>query len=73
MLSTLLLLCLYISHQVYSQEDKNPNENIKTTLLIYGFYLLFTKMNIYFTISVFILLGINYILSTYVKYYEKKE
>lgn len=66
-----IIMLVYFTSSVFS-EDKNPNENIKTTLLIYGFYLLFTKMNIYFTISVFILLGINYVISTYVKYYEKQ-
>ena len=30
-------------------------------------------MNIYFTLVVFGLLGFNYILSTYIKYYEKEE
>jgi hypothetical protein len=67
-----IIMLVYFTSSVFS-EDKNPNENIKTSILIYLFYLLFTKMNIYFTISVFILLGINYILSTYVKYYEKQE
>lgn len=67
-----IIMLVYFTSSVFS-EDKNPNENMKTTLLIYTFYLLFTKMNIYFTLAVFAMLGINYILSTYVKYYEKEE
>jgi len=66
----LIIMLVYFTSRVFS-EDKNPNENIKTTLLIYVIYLLFTKMNIYFTLLVFTMLCINYILSTYVEYYEK--
>lgn len=67
-----IIMLIYFTSSVFS-EDKKPNENMKTTLVIYIFYLLFTKMNIYFTLTVFAMLGINYILSTYVKYYEKEE
>ena len=68
----LIVMLVYFTSRVFSG-DKNPNENIKTTLLIYVIYLLFTKMNIYFTLLVFTMLCVNYILSTYVEYYEKME
>lgn len=67
-----ILMVVYFTSSVFS-EGSNPTESIKSTLAIYVVYLLFTKMNIYFTLVVFGLLGINYILSTYIKYYEKEE
>ena len=56
----LIVMLVYFTSRVFSG-DKNPNENIKTTLLIYVIYLLFTKMNIYFTLLVFTMLCVNYI------------
>jgi hypothetical protein len=67
-----ILMVIYFTSSVFS-EGKDPTQSIKSTLAIYIIYLLFTKMNIYFTLVVFGLLGINYILSTYIKYYEKEE
>jgi FtsH-binding integral membrane protein len=66
----LIIMLVFFTSGIFGQ-DKNPNENVKITLLIYVIYLLFTKMNIYFTLLVFTMFCINYILSTYVEYYEK--
>lgn len=66
-----ILMIIYFTSSIFN-ESKNPNESMKVTIVIYLLYLLFTKMNIYFTLVIFGLLGINYILSTYIKYYEKE-
>ena len=66
-----IIMLIYFTSSVFG-ETKNPNESFKITILIYAIYLLFTKMNIQFTLLVFFLLGVNYILSTYIKYYEKE-
>jgi hypothetical protein len=64
-------MLIFFTNSVFG-DNVNPTENFKTTMVIYLAYLLFTKIgNTYITILVFTLLGINYILSTYVGYYEK--
>lgn len=50
-----------------------PNKNLLNTLTIYSLYLVFTKMSIEFTLGVLFLLGVNYVISTYIKYYESND
>ena len=49
------------------------NKNLLNTLTIYSLYLVFTKMSIEFTLGVLFLLGVNYVISTYIKYYESND
>ena len=68
-----IIMLIFFTNSVFG-ENVNPTDNFKTTLVIYLAYLLFTKVgNTYVTILVFSLLGLNYVLSTYVGYYEKNE
>ena len=68
-----IIMLIFFTNSVFG-DNIDPSENFKTTFVIYFCYLLFTKIgHTYLTILVFSLLGINYILSTYVAYYEKNE
>tara|TARA_B100000902_G_C26955523_1_gene737963 strand:- start:28 stop:576 length:549 start_codon:yes stop_codon:yes gene_type:complete len=49
---------------------KNPYDIFKKALSIYILFILFTRMNLQFTIIVFILLGLNYIIHLYIDYYD---
>ena len=63
---------IYFTSSVLS-EKKHPNKNLLNTLTIYSLYLVFTKMSIEFTLGVLFLLGVNYVISTYIKYYESND
>ena len=57
----------------FQEKQISPFENLKLSFIIYFFFLLFTKMNIQFTIVTFILLGISYFLTNYIKYINNNE
>lgn len=67
---SVILLILYFTLTFFSSSDVNPSENIFFAIFVWTMYLLFTKMNIEFTIVTFLLLALNYILYTYVDYYK---
>ena len=48
---------LYFSIGLFNKKDKNPTETVKKTMGIYLMFLLFTRMNLTFTIIVFVLFG----------------
>lgn len=67
-----VFLVIYFTSSVLN-ENKHPNDSLVNTLIIYTLYLLFTKMSIEFTLGVLFLLGLNYILSRYINYYESND
>lgn len=70
------IMVLYFAMDLSSQfqEKKiSPFENFKLSLIIYSFFLLFTKMSLQFTIFTFILLGMAYFLSSYIKYLDNND
>ena len=72
----LIIIILYFSINFSNKEDtEHPIENLYTTLKIYLLFILFSKMNIYFTIFILLLLAIVYALEKYVTYirYNKKD
>ena len=56
---------------VNSDKPEYPTDVMKYALIIYVFFLLFTKMSISFTLIVFSMLALTYIISTYIDYYKK--
>ena len=75
----LLIIILYFSINFSGRKDsdyfKHPLHTLKSTFIIYSIFLLFTKMNIYFTIYSVFLLSILYILHDYIDYckHHKKD
>lgn len=67
------IFILYFSIGIFSKEKKNPTDTFKVTITIYSLFILFSRMNIYFTIVVFLLLAINYIIWNYIDYYKTKD
>lgn len=63
---------LYFSIGVFSSVKVDPYENLKKTFLIYTLFILFTRMNLYFTIIVFFLFGVNFIIWNYIDFYKSK-
>ena len=66
---SVILLILYFTLSFFS--SISPVKNMYNTLFIWIMYLLFTKMNIEFTMLAFLLLSTNYIIYTYVDFYKK--
>tara|TARA_B100000035_G_scaffold275930_1_gene253245 strand:+ start:1277 stop:1801 length:525 start_codon:yes stop_codon:yes gene_type:complete len=56
---------------VNSEEPEHPMNVMKSALIIYILFILFTKMDITFTLIVFSVLAATYVLSTYIDYYKK--
>jgi len=52
------------------EDNEHPINTLMITILIYILFLLFTKMNIVFTVIVFFIFMIIYILGDYIKYYN---
>ena len=58
----------------YSNKDiDSPLSKLTKALLVYGFFLLFTKMNLTFTIATFLTLLALYIVGLYIDYYKRIE
>ena len=63
-----LLFLIYFTVDLTSEEVIHPLENFKYTLLLWIFYILFTRMNMVFTMIIFILLLTMYVLNNYKDY-----
>jgi len=68
----IIILILYFTiNFTNNDESMHPFYMIRMVLIIYILFLLFTKMNIQFTIVVFCLLTVAYVNSTFIDYYTK--
>lgn len=68
----IIILILYFTiNFTNTDETIHPFYMLRLVLVIYILFLLFTKMNIEFTIVVFCLLTIAYVNSTFIDYYIK--
>ena len=54
-----------------SSTPQTPASNFKQAIMIYFIFLLFTKMNLMFTVLVFVLLTAVYVINSYITYYQK--
>jgi hypothetical protein len=71
--AVILLIIYFAIDFTSSDEPVHPFTNMKMSLFIWVFYLIFTKMSINFTLILFIVLAILYIISTFVSYYDSIE
>ena len=53
--------------------SKSPMYSIKNTLIIWGFYVMFTKQGLVFSTIAIALLAISYIADQFATYYEKRD
>lgn len=68
----IILLILYFSLTFVSgTTNVHPGVNLLFTLFVWVMYLLFTKMNLEFTVCTISLVAVNYVLYTYIRYYKK--
>lgn len=57
---------------VNTSDPKNPIWVMQTALFIYILFILFTKMDLVFTLIVFGILAVNYILGDFINYYKSQ-
>ena len=67
----MLLFFIYFTLNFTGDENEHPGIRIKNTIIVWLYFLIFTKTNIYTTIIIFITLLIIYILNNYVTYNKK--
>ena len=66
-----MFMIIYFAMDISNEDKKSPLMILKASVSIYVLFILFTKMNIYSTIIVFLLLGVIYIINTHISYLEK--
>lgn len=66
----IIYLIIYFALGFTSTNTPHPIDLAKNALSIWIIFLLFTKMSLPFTIIVFLLLALRYILHTYIEYYK---
>ena len=64
----IVYLLIYFALGHTSDDNPHPLSLAKSSLLIWSLFIIFTKMSLPFTIIVFLLLSISYILNTYILY-----
>ena len=68
-----IIFIIYFTLNISTDESINPFIEMKNSLIIWFFFILFTKMHKYITIVVFSLLCIHFVLGNFIEYYKKKE
>lgn len=69
----MILFMIYFTIDFTTSENVYPLHQLKGAFGIWLFFLMFTKMNIYFTITAFILLALLYVCKNFENYWKKKK
>ena len=67
----LILFLIYFTINLTADEALHPMTQIQNAFFVWIFFLMFTKMNLYFTIVAFLLLAVLYTLKNFKKFYKK--
>jgi len=67
----IIIMFIFFSINLTVDSDIHPNINILKSIFVWILFVLFTKMSINFTIIVFLLIMIVYIIGSYINYYKK--
>jgi hypothetical protein len=68
----IVIMIIFFSINLTGNSDIHPNINMAKSLFVWFLFLIFTKMSLNFTVIVFTLIMVVYILDTYIDYYQKK-
>lgn len=67
---SVILMMIYFAIDFGAAANQSPFKNLAVTLGIYILFLMFTKMNIYFTLSTFSLLALVYFINSNINFYK---
>ena len=65
-----ILLTIYFALDFTNEDIVSPVEHIKTSVIVWTLFLLFTKMNLVFTIITFGLILVSYVSGNFIDYYQ---
>lgn len=68
-----IFMMIYFAIDFGSSSSQSPIQNIGISSIIFILFIMFTKMNIPFTIAAFLLLITVYILNNYIDYFKNKK
>ena len=66
----IIISLVYFTINFTGDKTENPIEHFKKTMIIYALFVIFSRANIYFSGIGLLLLLVNYVLHTYITYYE---
>jgi len=66
-----IVFMIFFALSFTSSDVVNPSTHVKKAFIVWIFYILFTKMNLTFTIATFLTLLALYIVGLYIDYYKK--
>jgi hypothetical protein len=69
----MILFMIYFTINFTSSEIINPIDQAVNAVGVWVFFLMFTKMNIYFTVIVFLLLASLYVVKNFKEYWKSKK
>ena len=68
-----IIFIIYFTLNISTDKSINPFIEMKNSLIIWFFFILFTKMHLSITIVVFSLLCLHFVLGNFIEYYKQKE
>ena len=68
----IIIMIIFFSINLTGDSNIHPNINILKSLVVWILFVFFTKMSLNFTIIVFSLIMIVYIMDSYITYYINK-
>ena len=66
----LIFFVIYFTLGLSSEKPVNPMKELKFAFTIWILYIMFTKTNLFFSLIVFTLFTINFIIQNYINYYQ---
>tara|TARA_B100000900_G_scaffold410928_1_gene429657 strand:- start:3004 stop:3495 length:492 start_codon:yes stop_codon:yes gene_type:complete len=69
----IVFACIYFTVHFTDSDITHPSEHLLHSFYLFVLYILFMRSNKYVSIIVFILIIVNFLVDTYIRYYEKQD
>jgi len=67
-----LYLIIFFALGFTSEDNALPSKIAREALIVWMFFVMFTRMSLFFTMIVFLLLAFRYVINTYIEHYKQK-
>jgi len=68
-----LFMIIYFTLNITNNDNAHPLQQLSTSFLLWIFFIIFSKMNLTFTIVIFLLLSISYTIQNFKNYYKDND
>ena len=68
-----LFMIIYFTLNITNKDNVHPLQQLTTSFFLWIFFIIFSRMNITFTIVVFLLLSVSYTIKNFQKYYTEND